>query len=81
VELPADKTLITHARTGSACFLGYDITVQHADRKIIRGKRSINGGIALKVPTVCGQWPSRFRAMGRRPRDRLRRSVGPVDRC
>jgi group II intron reverse transcriptase/maturase len=52
LELSAGKTLITHARTGAARFLGYDITVQHADRKTTRGKRSINGGIALKVPTT-----------------------------
>ncbi|MFI6741804.1 reverse transcriptase domain-containing protein [Nonomuraea sp. NPDC050451] len=52
LELSADKTLITHARTGAARFLGYDITVQHADRKTTHGKRSINGGIALKVPTA-----------------------------
>jgi group II intron reverse transcriptase/maturase len=50
LELSADKTLITHARTGAARFLGYDITVQHADRKLTHGKRSINGSIALKVP-------------------------------
>ena len=30
LELNEDKTLITHARTGAACFLGYEITVQHA---------------------------------------------------
>jgi hypothetical protein len=50
LELSADKTLITHGRTGAARFLGYDITVQHADRKLTRGKRSINGSIALRVP-------------------------------
>ena len=47
-----DKTLITHARTGAARFLGYEITVQHADRKITRGRRSVNGAIALRVPTA-----------------------------
>ena len=40
---PQDKTLITHARTGAARFLGYEITVQHNDRKITRGRRSVNG--------------------------------------
>ena len=29
LELSPDKTLITHARTGAARFLGYEITVQH----------------------------------------------------
>ncbi len=31
LELSQDKTLITHARTGAARFLGYEITVQHND--------------------------------------------------
>jgi hypothetical protein len=26
-----DNTLVTHARTGTARFLGHEITVQHAD--------------------------------------------------
>ena len=33
LELSQDKTLITHARTGAARFLGYEITVQHNDRR------------------------------------------------
>jgi group II intron reverse transcriptase/maturase len=33
LELSRDKTLITHARTGAARFLGYEITVQHNDTK------------------------------------------------
>jgi hypothetical protein len=36
LELSQEKTLITHARTGAARFLGYEITVQHADHKITR---------------------------------------------
>ena len=39
LELSQDKTLITHARTGAARFLGYEITVQHNDRKATSGKR------------------------------------------
>jgi len=50
LELSEDKTLITHARTGMARFLGYDITVQHANDKITDGRRSVNGRIALRVP-------------------------------
>jgi hypothetical protein len=56
LELNQDKTLITHARTGAARFLGYEITVQHADEKISRGgrvnrgMRATNGKIALRVP-------------------------------
>jgi hypothetical protein len=51
LTLSQEKTLITHARTQAARFLGYDIVVlannQKRDR---RGYRSINGQIALQVP-------------------------------
>jgi group II intron reverse transcriptase/maturase len=45
LELSQDKTLITHARTGAATFLGYEITVQHS-----KCRRKVNGVIALRVP-------------------------------
>src|SRR6266568_2321394 len=41
--LNASKTLITHARTQRARFLGYDITVQHSSTRITNGRRSVNG--------------------------------------
>ena len=50
LELSERKTLITHARTSAARFLGYEITVQHDDRKITAGHRSVNSGIRLSVP-------------------------------
>jgi group II intron reverse transcriptase/maturase len=50
LELSPEKTLVTHARTRAARYLGYEITVQHADRKITKGRRSANGRIALRVP-------------------------------
>ncbi|MQA06540.1 MAG: maturase, partial [Streptosporangiales bacterium] len=50
LELSEQKTLITHARTGKARFLGYNIVTQHADDKLTNGKRSINGEIGLRVP-------------------------------
>ncbi len=56
LELNEEKTLITHARTGAARFLGYEITVQHADDKISRGgridrgMRATNGKVRLRVP-------------------------------
>jgi group II intron reverse transcriptase/maturase len=50
LELHADKTLITHARTQTARFLGYEITVQHSNSKLTDGRRSANGAIALRVP-------------------------------
>ena len=45
-----DKTLITHARTRAARYLGYEIIAQHADSKITAGQRAVNGKIALRVP-------------------------------
>ncbi len=50
LELSPDKTLITHARTGAARFLGYEITVQHNDSKTTRRRRTVNGQVALRVP-------------------------------
>jgi group II intron reverse transcriptase/maturase len=50
LELSRDKTLITHARTGAARFLGFEITVQHADHKVTGGRRATNGAIGLRVP-------------------------------
>ncbi len=45
LELNPDKTLITHARTQAAAFLGYEITVQHSATR-----PAVNGSIALRVP-------------------------------
>jgi group II intron reverse transcriptase/maturase len=51
LELSEEKTLITHATTETAKFLGYEITVLRDDTKRDRrGHRSINGQIGLKVP-------------------------------
>jgi group II intron reverse transcriptase/maturase len=49
LELSQEKTLITHARTRAARFLGYDIITQHSTR-ITRGRRATIGGIGLRVP-------------------------------
>jgi group II intron reverse transcriptase/maturase len=50
LELNQDKTLITHARTRAARYLGYEITIQHGDSKITQGRRAANGKIGLRVP-------------------------------
>jgi group II intron reverse transcriptase/maturase len=50
LELSKEKTLITHARTRAARFLGYEIIVQHDSRKIVAGRRSANAAIGLRVP-------------------------------
>lgn len=51
LELSESKTLITHARTEAARFLGYDLVVHNNDSKRDRhGHRCINGQIGLKAP-------------------------------
>jgi group II intron reverse transcriptase/maturase len=57
LELSPGKTLITHARSQRARFLGYEITVAGSDRRTRRpsasdrrNRRSVNGTIVLHVP-------------------------------
>lgn len=50
LELSEPKTLITHATSQAARFLGYEIRTQHADTKITRNRRAVNGAIGLFVP-------------------------------
>jgi group II intron reverse transcriptase/maturase len=51
LKLSETKTLITHAATEAARFLGYEVTVLRNNHKLDRrGHRSINGQIALQVP-------------------------------
>jgi group II intron reverse transcriptase/maturase len=49
-ELSEQKTLITHARTEKAHFLGYEVCIFQADSKLTGGQRSINGDVGLRVP-------------------------------
>lgn len=51
LELSESKTLITHARTQPARFLGYELEVIQADHLCDQtGRRSNNGTIDLRVP-------------------------------
>jgi group II intron reverse transcriptase/maturase len=50
LELSVEKTLITHARSQPARYLGYEIIVQHQDSKVTAGRRMVNGTIGLRVP-------------------------------
>ncbi len=64
LELSETKTLITHARTSAARFLGYEITTQHANQIITGGRRAANGSIRLRVPdevikAKCARYMSR----------------------
>ena len=51
LELSQEKTLITHAQTERARFLGYDIVARHEDAKHDSlGRRGINRSIGLRIP-------------------------------
>lgn len=51
LELSEAKTLVTHARTEAAHFLGYEIQTIQANSQHDRfRRRSVNGGIGLRVP-------------------------------
>ncbi|MDD9995618.1 MAG: reverse transcriptase domain-containing protein, partial [Dehalococcoidia bacterium] len=51
LELSEEKTLITHATSQAAKFLGYELVNQQANDKFERrGRRSVNGCIGLRVP-------------------------------
>ncbi|MDR2382216.1 MAG: hypothetical protein LBE08_13825, partial [Bifidobacteriaceae bacterium] len=61
LELSERKTLVTHARTGKARFLGYDIWVSGDQTRIINGRRSLSGRVRLGVPpevirAKCSPW-------------------------
>lgn len=50
LELSEEKTLITHARSEKARFLGYNLCVTQDDRKHTNGRRSVNAVVSLRVP-------------------------------
>ena len=51
LELSREKTLITHATSQAAKFLGYELVNQQAnDRLDSTGRRRVNGRIGLRVP-------------------------------
>jgi group II intron reverse transcriptase/maturase len=55
LELFEAKTLITHAQTEKARFLGYELQVQHADTKHTDHRRMANGVVALRLPKAVVQ--------------------------
>ena len=66
LELSDAKTLITHARSQRARFLGYDISVWHCNTKITSGRRAANGKIVLRVPPdVVTAQCARYREHGK----------------
>ena len=51
LELSREKTLITHATSQAARFLGYELVNQQANDQLDRnGRRRVNGQIGLRVP-------------------------------
>ena len=74
LELSTEKTLITHAVTEKARFLGYEVYVQMNNTKIAMGgggmQRTVNGRIALRVPKeVIFKWIRQVSRNGK-PADR-----------
>jgi group II intron reverse transcriptase/maturase len=55
LELSEEKTLITHARSEKARFLGYNLSVTQDDRKHTNGRRSVNAVVSLRVPPIVIQ--------------------------
>jgi len=70
LELSETKTLITHARTSAARFLGYEIITQYDNRKQTLGRRSVNGQIRLRVPADLIKAKCSGYMQGGKPADR-----------
>ena len=72
LELSQSKTLITHATSQAAHFLGYEIKAQHSNTKITRGRRAVNGAIGLFVPqTVIRQRCALYMSKGTQRNEEL----------
>lgn len=66
LELSQEKTLITHATSTPARFLGYEVVVQHRDDYLGHHARVVNGKVALRVPAeVIDAYCRRYIAHGR----------------
>jgi hypothetical protein len=66
LTMAEEKTLITHATTGQARFLGYDISIARVNDRITNKRRSINGKPMLRVPRVVAQeWKARYMRHGK----------------
>jgi group II intron reverse transcriptase/maturase len=70
LELSKTKTLITHAASQAARFLGYEIKAQHSDTKITRCRRAVNGAIGLFVPRDVIRHKCALYTSGGRPAQR-----------
>lgn len=52
LEMSEDKTLITHARTESCLFLGYEINAMWNNSRIRNNARSLAGAIGIRIPAA-----------------------------
>ncbi len=76
LALSEEKTLITHAKTEKARFLGYDIHVLQQDAKHDRrGQRSINGVIGFRVPDEKMKDKAKLYKKSGKPTHRKERTV------
>jgi hypothetical protein len=90
LELNQEKTLITHARSQRARFLGYEVITQHTDRFLTNGRRSANGVIRLTVPKAvikakCARYmghgkPALYRSIARVGSSLSHTLAGALDR-
>jgi len=66
LTLSEEKTLITHARSEKAKFLGYEVHTHHCNTKQANGLRSINGQIGLRVPQkALKDYQAKYRRNGK----------------
>ena len=61
LNLSEEKTLVTHARTEKARFLGYDVSIAADDSRRNNRGRAINGHVTLNIPPevvreACGRY-------------------------
>ena len=71
LELSEEKTLVTHATSKAARFLGYELVNQQANDKHDRnGRRKVNGRIGLRVPVHVVEQHCRTYMKGGKPASR-----------
>jgi group II intron reverse transcriptase/maturase len=68
LELSQEKTLITHAQTHAARFLGYDLQVRYCNNKFAEdGYRRLNANIVLRVPVEVIEKKRKLYQQGGKP--------------
>ena len=66
LTLSEQKTLITHAKTEQARFLGYEVGIAVANSRRVNKRRSINGVPMLRVPhDVLRKWRTKYMKEGK----------------